>query len=88
MESSERFFGQEQWSNACRHADSMVEKAMKNDHIVEISLDKLIINLADESSDSAASHSNSDCFFCKLLVLIISFFFVFVFGVNFFSCII
>jgi len=52
--------GQEQWSNACRHADSMVEKAMKNDHVVEISLDKLIINLADESSDSAASDSNSD----------------------------
>ena len=41
----------------------MVEKAMENGHVVEISLDKLIINLADESSDSAASHSNSDWFF-------------------------
>jgi len=55
----------------------MVEKAMKNGHVVEISSDKLIINLADESSDSAASHSNSDWFFCKLLVLIISCFLVF-----------
>jgi len=63
----------------------MVEKAMKNDHVVEISLDKLIINLADESRDSAAPDSNSDWYFCKLLVLIISFFFVFVFGVNLFS---
>jgi len=33
---------------------------MKNDHVVEISLDKLIINLAEESSNSAASDSNSD----------------------------
>ena len=46
--------------NQLLHADSMVEKATKNDHVVEISLDKLFINLADESSDSAASDSNSD----------------------------
>jgi len=38
----------------------MVEKATKNDHVVKISLEKLFINLVDESSDSAASDSNSD----------------------------
>jgi len=42
------FIGQEKWSNACRHADSMVEKAMKNDHVLEISLDKLIIWLTNQ----------------------------------------
>jgi len=42
--------------------------------------------LADESSDSAASDSNTDWFFCKLLVLIISFYvFVFVLSFHYFS---
>ena len=54
--------GHEQWSNACRHVDSLVEKAMKNDRFVEISMDKLIINLADycDSKELSASDSDSD----------------------------
>ena len=52
--------GREQWSNACRHVDLLVEKAMKNDHFVEISMDKLIINLAYDCDLNEFSASDLD----------------------------
>jgi len=72
--------GRKQWSNACRQVDSVVQKAMKNDHFLEVSMDKLIINRADDcdSNEFSASDSDSDwflvtcwCFkYCSAMVIL------------------
>jgi len=54
------FIGRAQWSNACQHVESLIEKAVKNDHFVEIIMNKLIINLADDRDSYEFSVSDSD----------------------------